>query len=310
MMKEQQLLEKFSRKSGQAGSEHYRELMEYKENCAKNRDIQGLADVYRFDVLTGAGITLVNDLPAFSYLCGRLHDRDTLTQTLNTIKQIHADLFFFSSFLTKPMEMAERLFSIGWRFPDLPNSDLDYLESLYCDRDFFETMDIIIFDIDLLSRPIKKLNKELFSKKNCVFSDELLDTVFRLLEKTNDDLEQRGIYDRFNNSIRFVSDYSFNNETVHRGENRVAWHERSAEFYSFLKDEYGEEVCSRFLNYFEEEHKEYISRFDKMDFAENTRVVFDLEEIVCALDKCFQTQEERVLLRRNIAKYWLSKKNK
>lgn len=308
---EQELKEKFSRKNGQSIEEYVRFLHEYKDNCSKNRDLIALSEVYRYDTINGSAATLVYDLPAFSYLCGRLHDADSLK---DAVKRIDFLLMMHRQYLDASIRMANELYRIGWFFPNISNEDMDYLEKLYCDRDWFEMMDVIMCDIDTLPRQIKKFDKNLFSKKNDVFSEELLDTVYRFLEADSEELQEHAMYDRFTNTIRLIDDYSYNNEEQHRGEFYVEWQERASEFYSFMNDTFGEDCCKFFLAHFNEEQRKRKSIWGQdrdfvENFAENEFEVFSLKVEVRVLDKYFQTPEERKQIRRIIANYWLKKVN-
>ena len=197
-------------------------------------------------------------------------------------------------------ELAQNLLNIGYKFPNLNESEISYLEENYCDSKTFELFDIIMFDSDLLPRQIKKLNKESLNKKNTDFSNEFLMEIYNCFLK-NDSLDGNYddyyVYNRIDNNIirkqyedTGLVDYIISDPI------------RSNELWSLMKEEYGEECADYFAQQLSFD-EDWIA-FKNADFY-----VLNITSIENVAEQYFNEPLHIKDLKVQIALFWLKKIN-
>lgn len=203
-----------------------------RRSCAQNRDIKSLLEIVKYHFINGSGATNETNFPELCYYYGRLHKITELKEFLSGKE------FYLFMLPESCREFAENLFNIGVKFPHLSESEMMYLDEKYSDSKTFELFDIIMFDADLLPRPLKKYDITQLNIKHSEFSVEFLLKIFDSFsqnEELDDGYSKLYVYDRVNNTIirkRF--------EDLGLTEYAITRPIRSNEFYDLLKSEYGE----------------------------------------------------------------------
>lgn len=209
-----------------------KERFELRRSCAKNRDIESLLTIVKFHFIKGSKATNETNLPEMFYYYGRLDRIESLHEYLSD------KTFYFNLLSDSCRELAFNLMKIGHKFPFLVESEIDYLEDKYCDPKTFELFDIIMFDKELLPRPIKKLEREFTSEKSEGFSKVFLLEVYNCFsenKKLMSNNEKLFIYSIWQNKI-IKKEYS----EIGTGEYVITQPIRSSELWDLLNKKLGE----------------------------------------------------------------------
>jgi len=263
-----------------------------RRQCAENRDIESLLTIAKFNFLTYGG---PGTLSSVCYYYGRLHREKELHDFLaNNSGLLH---FGYPSYC---MELAQNLFNIGLRFPYLSDEEMSYLDQRYCDPKTFELFDIIMFDSDLLSRPIRRLDKNLLKVKHSNFSIEFLSQVFNCFI-ANEELGDRGsklyVYSRWVNDIIRKGD-----EDVGLGEFIITSPIGAKDFFNLIKDEFGED-------YAEKLNKDLTFIGDPESFKTDNSCKINAEAIKDSMNKYFDDSSRVEDIESAVALIWLNKIN-
>jgi|GEM_PF-3638685 len=215
-----------------------------RDRCVQEKNLMGLIDVVTYFFKNSCAATIKYELPAMTFLYARVKDIDTL----NSILQEYSWCFMEISAECRVVSL--RLLEIGLKYPYLNSDEVDYLEDLYCNPKYCSVMDIILFDKELLPRPIKGVTREDLKKTNSEFSKALISQMWRSMERNDSDElgytsdPYYDVYVRLSNSI-VQKKY----EDVGDGEHVIQSVIDSKRFLSCVLAEWGEEC----MNYFIEE---------------------------------------------------------
>lgn len=270
------------------------ERFELRRKCAENRDIKSLLKIVKYHFIHGSAATNETNFPEMCYYYGRLH-------RVEELKELLSDKEFYLFMLPDSCkELAQNLLNIGLKFPHLNEQEISYLEQKYCDSKTFELFDIIMFDSDKLSRPLRKFDKNSLNVKNSDFSKEFLLKIFDYFtenEELDDGYSKMYVYSRIKNEI-IRKKY----EDVGLGEYCIVQPIHSNEFYNLLKEKYGEDCadyCIEELSFGDD-----LESFKTSDFyllnAEN------IEEVANDYFPNSSTVED---LKVEVARLWLEKIN-
>ncbi len=267
------------------------ELFQFRKQCAQNRDLKALLAIAKYRFIKGSAATNESNLPEMCYYYGRLHRAEELKEFL---KEKSFYLFMLSD---SCKSIAENLLNIGTKFPHLNEKEVSYLEEKYCDSKTFELFDVIMFDEELLPRPIKKFDKDLLKTKNTEFSSEFLLKIYDCFSK-NEDLDdgysEMFIYSRIKNNI-IRKKY----EHVGLGEYCIIQPILSNQFWTLMNDKFGEKPADDLIK--ELCHDENWEEFKKSDFY-----LLNSEHIEEVATEYFQNSKLVAEVKMEIARFWLN----
>jgi hypothetical protein len=270
------------------------ERLNLRKNCAKNRDVKSLLAIAKYSFIKGSAATNETYFPELCYYYGRLHKINELKEFLSD-KQLY--LFTLSE---SSKEMAEKLFSIGIKFPDLDESEIAYLEEKYCNSKTFELFDIIMFDCDLLKRPIKKYDTSLLKIRHTEFDNNFLLEVYDCFSK-NEDLDdgysKMFVYDRINNAI-IQKKY----ESLGLSEYCIIQPILSNDFYKLLNEKFGEACADKIT-------QDLCFDADWETFIKSNSYLLDADSIEEACYEYFNDQSKVSEVKSQVARFWLNKIN-
>lgn len=216
-----------------------KEQFQLRRECSENRDIESLLTIVKYHFLHGSAATNETNLPEMCYYYGRL-------QRVEELQEFLKDKSFYLMMLPQSsQELAQNLLNIGYKFPHLNESEIDYVEEKYCDSKTFELFDIIMFDKELLPRQINKFDKESLNRVNKGFSNEFLLDVFSYFsanEELDSSYEKLYVYSRIENKI-------IRKEFQHLGlgEYCILQPILSNEFWSLMNDHFGQECADTLI---------------------------------------------------------------
>lgn len=191
--------------------------------CYNEKNLEGLFNLALFNWETlNATRTPNESFPEICYYFGRLRKVEELS---SFFQKFSLTVNFLS---TETLEMGQELFEIGFRFPNLNESDMYYLEGLYTDSRTYQFMKFLMFDEDRLPRTLLKYDTTKLKIKNTEFSEELLLKVFECFEineenentyndclvysrELNDVIEKS--YSQISIDEFYISEYSINYKT-------------------------------------------------------------------------------------------------
>lgn len=212
------------------------------KQCHQNKDLDGLLDLTVYSFKHGAVATMYHDLPAMCYFFARKRKLDELNSILTEYSWVTIELS------KDCLDRSLKLVDIGLHFPFLSESDMLFLESLYNNPKTFELADDILFDKDLLPRPLKGLKKADFNKVNSNWSDDFLLEVYSCFEKNSeldDSYQSLYIYERRTNTI-IRKKY----EDCGVGDYIIDGNMRSKSVIAYISSNYGQECADYVLDNF------------------------------------------------------------
>jgi hypothetical protein len=211
---------------------------ELRKNASENEDLDTLLDVATYRFANGSVAIYIDLLPELAFLYGK-------AKRLIELKALFKEFTF--ALIGVPQSCIEKtnnMFTIGYTFPYLNESQLNYLEKLWCDSCSFEWMDIIMYDSYLLPRKLNRFDKSQLEIVNTEFSDDFLYEIYNLFDEEKDEFHLP-CYDRKTNSI-IRKDYA----DVGRGEFIIDYSEKYNKVNKHLTEEYGMECADFFANLF------------------------------------------------------------
>lgn len=136
-----------------------------------------------------------------AYYSGRMKNQNKLNLFIEENKGL---IVFYVSKEYK--ELSEFLFKVGQVFPELSDEYYRKLEAYYFNPKYYDMLEDILFDQDLLKRELKKFDASVRSIRNFDFSDELLFDVFNAaMSNMNVIDEQVHYYDKEENIIKVMT---------------------------------------------------------------------------------------------------------
>lgn len=129
-----------------------------------------------------------------AYFLGRLQDLEGFSKLLNSARSRSLNI----DERHRSYDVEHRLFNIGWHYPDLDESDLDFLEDMYSTSSSYAMTDRMLFDKERLPRELLHFDPNAFNIKNESFTDEFLDNIFNAAWKNEFELNiQEAIDNRY-----------------------------------------------------------------------------------------------------------------
>jgi hypothetical protein len=149
----------------------------------------------------------IKSFQKISYLYGRLgefgeYEEFIKTKVQNTIGLLADD---------EDIKIAQKLFIIGMAYPHLSEDQLNQIEYLYMSSQYFEMIDDILFDQELLKRQLNKYDVNKRNIFNNEFPIELIDSTINIFMEDSDsdwDMTPIKLYDRSSNRIVIIDEYS------------------------------------------------------------------------------------------------------
>jgi hypothetical protein len=269
-----------------------KERFQLRRKCAENCDIASLLTIVKYHFINGSAATNEFNYPEICYYYGRLHQIKELKEFLNDKE------FYLHMLPSSCIELAQNLLNIGYKFPNLNEQEISYLEKKYCDSKTFELFDIIMFDSYLLVRPLKKFDKNLLNIKNSNFSRDFLLKIFNnFLENEELDFgyDNLYVYSRIKNEI-IQKAY----EDIGLGEDCLIQPILSNEFYKIMKKKFGKEsadYCIKALS------------FGNLEDFKNGDFILDAKDIEDTANKYFPNSSTVEDVKAEVARFWLDKIN-
>jgi hypothetical protein len=276
---------------------NWREVFELRRKCANDRDIESLLVIAKHNFTHGSAATNERNFPEMCYYYGRLRRIEDMKDFLKD-KQIY---FMFPGLPQSCMELAQTLLEIGYKFPHLSEQEIAYLEKKYCDSKYFELFDIIMFDCDRLSRPLKKFDKESLNIKNSNFSKEFLLKVFDSFienEKLDDSYDKMFVYSRIQNKI-IKKTY----EDTGLGEYCIVQPICSNDFYNLMKNKFGNDCADNLSKVL------CFGNTDLESFKDYNCYLLDAKSIEEAAKSYFDDISKVENVKCEVSKFWLNKIN-
>lgn len=270
------------------------ERFQLRRKCAENRDIKSLLTIAKYRFVKGSAATNESNFPEMCYYYGRLHQVEELKEFLSG-----KDIYLFM-LPDSCKELAQNLLNIGYKFPHLNEKEISYLEEKYCNSKTFELFDIIMFDSDQLSRPIKKFNKDSLNVSHSDFSKDFLLEIYDCFlknEELDDSYDDLYVYSRIKNKI-IRKTY----EDVGLGEYCIIQPILSNEFCNLMTKEYGEECSDYFA-------KSLSHNKDWQDFKKSDFYLLNADSIEEVAVEYFSDSVKVDEVKIAVAKYWLDKIN-
>lgn len=270
------------------------ELFSYRRQCAEKQDLESLLGIAKHRFIKGCAATNENNLPEMCYYYGRLNRVEELQEFL---KEKSVYLFMLPE---SCKELAQNLLNIGSKFPYLDEREISYLEERYCDSKTFELFDIIMFDSDLLPRPINKFDKESLNRSHQDFSRDFIMQIYDSFSK-NKELDEGYdplyIYSRIDNKI-IRKEY----ENLGLGEYCILQPILSNEFWNLMQEKYGEECADYFAQQLSFDE-------DWVSFKNSDFYGLNIESIEEVAEKYFNDSSKVDDVKSHVALFWLKKIN-
>lgn len=265
-----------------------------RRKCAENRDLESLFQIVKYHFTKGSNATNESNLPELFYYSGRLNRVEELNDFLS-------DKEFHLIWLSEPCkDLAKNLLKIGLKFPNLTEAELCYLEEKYCDPKTFELFEIIMFDCDKLSRPLKKFERNALNVVHSDYSREFLLEIYKYFSE-NDELDngysRLYIYSKSRNEI-----IQKKLENIGIGEFCITQPICSNELYILLKEKFGEESAEYF-----NKALCFDGNLDEFKNAENYLV--HSEDIEETANDYFPNKSTVEDLKAEVSRFWLNKVN-
>lgn len=270
------------------------ERFRFRRLCADNRDIESLLVIAKYRFIKGSTGTNESNLPEMCYYYGRLHRVEELGEFL---KEKNHYLFMLSK---SCKELAQNLLNIGVKFPYLNEGEISFLEERYCNSKTFELFDIIMFDCDLLPRPIKKFDKESLNKSNTEFSRDFIMQIYDCFSKNkgfDNGYSQLYVYNRIQNRI-----VRMKYEDIGLGEYCVIQPIFSNELWNLMMEKFGEKCADSFV-------KRLSVDEDWEDLKNSDFYLLDIDEIEDLAVQYFNDSSKVEDLKAEVALFWLKKMN-
>ena len=204
------------------------------------------------------------------------------------------------------------LYFIGLSYPNLNDEQFATLEGLYQNGLYFETLDYLLFDQDLLPRKLKKYDLQKQEIYNSEFPDNLLMQTFEtFLQQGDDDFEFQSfsVYDRPTNSIVTIKN---NSELDYRTQKIIdfGFNLENKDFIKLVTEFFGVDLATRFVEFFTETDDMDLIE-DLGDYAANHYTFQRFDEFLS--EEIYTNNKLNVVyldFKRVISRLWLEYANK
>lgn len=204
----------------------------------------------------------------------------------------------------KEIKIGLNLFLLGMKYPYFSELDLQLIEDLYCDENYYEMIESLHIEEGLLQRPLRKFDKLLLTRTNSLFSDELLDDIYQSFLENNYNPEWINVkvYDRPSNSIRVVND---GDEVANKTQFIIDFNLLFNEFLDLLEKHFSVTLKEQYLDKISDESgmKDDPNHYTAGEYA------FSVFESFAKSHFDSVNNYNLILFRRKLAKSWLEKIN-
>lgn len=271
-----------------------KELYAERRECAKNKNLNGLYDIVKYQFQHGSIATNECHMPEFAFLSGRTGN---VEEFLLIFKKFQWSLFGMPQ---KYITITQNLLSIGMKYPHLSNREVDYLESLSSSPETFEITEDILCDKELLPRMISCITKASLNVKNENFSDMFLDQIANCFEK-NEELEDSGdpmfVYDRTHNAI-IRKRY----EDIGLGEFCISCNIHTNKYFPMIENKFGKDFADFCV-------QATCGSMDPESFKTAEYFVLSFSSIIGSAEDYYHDKTKELLIRREAALLWLEEVN-
>lgn len=259
-----------------------------RSKASKEEDLDTLLDIAFYRFYHGSDATNIDLLPELFYLCGKAQKVQQLQELLNE---------YGWALMTLPQDCIQRakiMLALGLKFPNYNDMELNFLESIWCESNSYEMMDIIMYDEYLLPRSLKKFDKESLNKIHTDFSDEFLLKIYELFEVNEEEQNNPYCYDRKINDIRQIKW-----DKLGRGEYPIENSKSYNEMHNHLLETYGEECA----HYFAE--KLCFQMMSVEEFKESTFCSVNPWQVIRVAEDYFEDESKIIDLKKWFASDYL-----
>lgn len=274
----------------------YNQIRDMQKQAVSDKDMEALLSLVIHRFKHGSDATNEYNIPEMAYYFGRYHD----VEGYNAIMNEYSWALMFMP--RNVFETAKNLFLIGMKFPCLSESEMRYLDKLYSDNKTCEIMENIMFDEELLPRPLKKFNRDALSKKHTDFSNDLLDAIYECFEKNEDNDGYEPMYMYYRPENRIIRK---NYQDGGLGDFVISYSNTGDRIYKYLCELFNHDVAMTFLNAI------YPKSLCKSaeEFANTNFVSISIDSVIDFAKEYFSDPTEVLKIKRAIAKAFLDNCN-
>lgn len=283
--------------------ERIRKRMEDEKRIEKelsgSLDFEALIEFYRNrwqDSALYEGESLFQKI-AFCY--GRLHDQEGFERFFKG-----KDRFLIARLPEQDIQVAFKLYEVGFQYPNLSFSEMDFLDQLFSHENYFETVECLSIDENELSRPLERFDRSLMTIVHAQFTDELLDDVyyFFLENEANEDWVEIKVYDRPSNTVHMVireSDAGKKTQFV------IQFQLKYSEILAAIENYFGKDFLAEYKVAFNDDS----GVLDDEDLYSAGTYPFKVLDNLVKLKSCIEVNEQFLSFSRSLSRNWLQKVN-
>lgn len=179
------------------------------------------------------------------------------------------------------------MFLIGTMFPYLSETELTYLEKLWCDSNSFKWMYIVMYDSYLLPRELRRFDKSLLNQVHTNFSDAFLMQVYDCFDVNEGNPSRYYCYDKKTNTI-IKKEYELLGEDEYMIDNSKQYNEMN----DYLTQQYGDECADFFAR------KLMFCTEDVEEFKKSTICSVSPISVIEVAEQYFQNKEDIIDLKK------------
>jgi hypothetical protein len=280
-----------------------KEMIEWKmkeKELADNQNFNGLIYFYMLKWKDTAMYEIPTLYHKISYYYGMLKDKAGFEHFVKEECQVVIGMMATD----KELSIGLNLFIAGMNYPHLSSDDLMLMDELFSDENYYELMESIIIDEDLLPRPIKKFDKSILKVNFSNFSDDLLDEVYTSFLENNKNINwyDINVYDRPSNSVIVVDS---EDEVKDKTQYIIDFSLRFSEMLNQLNDVLGQVFVDDFCSRIGEES----GMLEQPQYYSAGEYAFTILEELIQLKSDEDINAKYLLFARKLSNEWLEKIN-
>jgi hypothetical protein len=276
-----------------------RERME--KELAVSKNYRGLIDLY----ITRWNNTAMYEIPSLyqkiSYNFGMLKDQDGFEKFVADECQVNIGMMSTD----KDRNIGILLFIIGMNYPNLSEKEMEVLDELSCDENYFELIESLHIVENILTRPIRKFDRSVLNIRHNEFSNKMLNQVYQAFLENNENYNWYDIkvYDRPSNLVIVVDS---EDDVAHKTQFIIDFGLTLSDFLTALKLHFDEDFITELIDRFD-------SGVDMMSHPQNWSAgesIFDQFEKLVQEKLSGKIKISHLNFTRDLALKWLEKTNK
>ena len=280
-----------------------KEMKEWKmkeKELADNQNFNELIDFYMLKWKDTAMSQIPTLYHKISYYYGMLKDKAGFEHFVKKECQVVIGMMATD----KELSIGLNLFIAGMNYPHLNSDDLIVMDELFSDENYYELMESILIDEDLLPRPIKKFDKSILKVNHSNFSDDLLDEVYTAFLENNKNINwyDINVYDRPSNSVLVVDS---EDEVKDKTQYIIDFSLRFSEMLKQLNDVLGQVFVDVFCSRISEES----GMLEQSQYYSAGEYAFTILEELIQLKSDEDIKAKYLLFTRKLSNEWLEKIN-